>query len=645
MNDDAGVTTLDAGLKQAEALEQTGDVTAAAHAYETVLREHPDSPDALFRFGRVMARLGQHDMALVLVGQAAVRAPREAKYHRWMGELLLATGCPTDAAECFREALGLAPADADARLGLAEALLDQALVSEAASLAEGAPTDAMRSRRLAGRLALVAGRFSEAVEHLMAHLRSAPRDGQGLFYLGVALQAGDLLVPAAAAYRQAVACDPGLFEAHTNLSTALLALGEPGEALAAADAALELAPARPGILLNRANARRDLGDLAGAAEDYRAALDLDPEYAEGWSSLANLYHDQREWSLALDAHDRAVALAPAVPQVYWNRSFTRLATGDLGGGWADYEYRLTTKAARPEPRSLPWPVWRGESLEGRRILIHREQGLGDELLFATCVPDVADRAKAVTLLASPRLVPMLQRSLPSVRVLADEPDARIGDGFDFQVPLASLPRWLRRTRTDFEGHPPLLLPSPEDVERWRTRLQASGGGRFVGICWRSGLLTAERRRHYLPLDRWLPLLRTPGITWVNLQYDDCDDELAALEAEHGIRLLRFDDLDLRDDLDRVTDLVAALDAVVTAPTAVSSLAGAIGRPTWQLDVAGDWTALGEARSPWFPSIRLAAVGEPDGGAAAVQEVAEQLREVLAGEGRSGLKLSGGDAET
>lgn len=560
-------------LEAAERLERDGRLAEAAGAYQRILEGAPDEPEALYRLGRVMRRLGHLDLELTLIGQAIARAPAEARYHLALADGLARAGLPADAEECFREALRLSPTPGPPRLNH-------------------------------GCRALREGRLLEAVDLLVAHLRDAPNDPTGFFYLGVALQEQELFEPAAASYRAALSNDPRFFEAQANLSTVLLALARPDEALEPACRAVELAPERPGAYLNRGNTRRDLGDLEGALADYRAAVDRQPDFAEAWSGLANLYHDLGEWSQALDAHGRAVRLAPTLAQAHWNRSFTLLTTGQLEAGWEEYEHRHQTKAACPEPRDFPWPLWRGEPLAGRRILVWREQGLGDELLFATCLPDLVARGARVTLLASDRLVGLLSRSFPEVDVRPDGSPPSSAAWFDFHSPIGSLPRWLRRRRAEFPDRGAWLIPDRGRRALWERRLEETGEGPRVGLCWQSGLVTPERRRHYAPLPAWGPLLSLPGISWVNLQYDDCEAELLAAEARWGITIRRWAGVDLRNDLEGVAALIACLDAVVTAPTAVGSFAGALAVPTWQVDAGGDWTALGEERSPWFPAIRV-----------------------------------------
>ncbi|MHB1327504.1 MAG: tetratricopeptide repeat protein [Gemmatimonadales bacterium] len=604
------MSTLEQGSTDATALDP--DSARLAEQYHAALSRNPDDPGALHGLGCLMGQLGQHDLELALIGQAIARAPDEARFHEDLGLALLAAGHRGDAEEAFDEALRLDGGRLHAAAGLADIMLDRG-ETERARVLLSPESDAGWAPRARGRLALADQRWSDAVTDLLIHLGQSPVDSAGLFYLGVGLQSQELFDAAVIAYSQAISVDPDLFEAHANLGTVLTALGRYQQALTATERAVELAPGRPGVYLNRANARRELGDVEGALADLQRAVALEPGYAEAWSTLGNLLHDQGRLAEALSAHNRAVTAAPELAQARWNRSFTLLASGALGAGWDEYEWRHLTSAARPEPRSLPWPSWQGESPAGARIFVWREQGIGDELLFLTCLPDLVEAGAQVTVAVSERLVSMVARAFPAVRVVADDLSSPPAGEFDWQIGLASLPRWLRRTRASFPPARALLSADPVEVERWRERLASLGHGRKVGICWRSGLVTPDRQRQYAPLVAFRALVETPGITWINLQYDDCEAELAAIENQWGRRIHRWPEVDLRNDLESVIGLLANLDAVVTAPTAVSSLAGAVGCPTWQVDSGSDWTVFGGSRSPWFPSIRVAALrpGEAD----------------------------------
>ncbi|MEO8453349.1 MAG: tetratricopeptide repeat protein [Gemmatimonadota bacterium] len=579
----------DEAMRRAEGLASAGLLEAAAQIYTDLLVVDGDDAEALFRLGTTIGKLNRPDLELSLIGQAIARRPNEVRYHEGFAGAFERTGDLEDAVTSYEEADRLAPG-----------------------------TYTNRIRRIMGVMALKQGRPSEASDKLLAYLREEPRDAEALFLLGAALQEQDLLDPAVACYRQALDLRPVFYEARTNLGLALLAQGHAPEALRHLEEALILAPERPGGLLNRGNARRELGDLEGARRDYQAAVKADPEFAEAWSSLANLYHDLEEWSLALDAHRWAVELRPELAQARWNRAFTLMASGQWGEGWDEYEWRWRTKASAAEDRMLPYPRWAGEPLGGRRILVWRDQGLGDELLFATCLGDLVTQGATVTASVSPRLVSLFRRSFPGIEVVPNG-DAHALDGrsFDYHSALGSLPRWLRRDRASFRGDGAYLVPDPNLRAKWAARLGTLGSGRKVGICWRSGLLTPDRLRHYPPAEAWHSLLTIPGIEWISLQYDDCEAELVAWEKVTGIRVHRWPGEDLKNDLESVVALIACLDAVVTAPTAVSSLAGAVGAPTYQVDSGSDWTAGGEARSPWFKTLQLASKHPGEGWEAAI----------------------------
>lgn len=265
-------------------------------------------------------------------------------------------------------------------------------------------------------------------------------------------------------------------------------------------------------------------------------------------------------------------------------------------------------------------------------MVWREQGLGDELLFLTCCPDLIAAGAQLTVLVSPRLVGMVQRAFPAARVLPDQADG-IGLGeFDWQVGMGSLPRHLRRTRRAFPADGAILTPEAGQRRKWAERLVTLGTAPKIGLCWRSGLVTPERVRHYPPVESLGPLFAIPGVIWINLQYDECATELDAIEARWGVQVRRWPEEDLKNDLESVIGLLAALDAVVTAPTAVSSLSGAVGVRTWQMDSGSDWTTFGEARSPWFPSIEILTKRPSEGGWG---QVVDEIRSAV-----EGLKVSG-----
>jgi Tfp pilus assembly protein PilF len=485
--------------------------------------------------------------------------------------------------------------------------------------------------------------------------------GLAAFQRGLAAQQAERSDEAIAAYRDAIARAPELAAAHFNLGQLLRKRNAIAEAAECFEHATRLRPGAPDGWLNHGVCRERLGDLDTAVVCYTEVLRLDPKSATAHFNLGNVRKKQGDLIAALHEYHQAASLLPHSPEIElnigttlreagqleaatvaleraaslnpeWaeprvNLAVTELSSGDLARGWENYEWRWAQIGLAPE-RGYPWPVWRGEPLAGRSILVWREQGLGDELLFSTCIPDLVERGAEVTLTTDPRLVSLLGRAFPSVRVIADP--APRDRTFDFHTPIGSLPRYVRPTRASFKPSWSILVPDRTQQSRWRDRMAALPPGLRIGICWRSGLFTHDRRRHYSRLSEWRALFEIEDAVWINLQYDDCEDELLAAEAEFGIRIQRWPAVDLKNDLEAVAALIWHLDVVVTAPTAVSSLAGLVGIDTWELDTGADWTAFGEHRSPWLPAIRLArrAPSTPDW-EPVIRTVAADLRERLA----------------
>lgn len=150
----------------------------------------------------------------------------------------------------------------------------------------------------------------------------------------------------------------------------------------------------------------------------------------------------------------------------------------------------------------------------------------------------------------------------------------------------------------------------------------------MGICWRSGKLSIERNRHYTGLLDWEEILNIQDIQFVNLQYGECEEELRAVEEALGIQILRWPDLDLKNDLDKVLALIGELDSVVTVGTAVSSLAAAVGTQTLLL-TKNTWMMLGqEEHYPWFESVQPFIAAKGAQVASRIDDVAAALRSAL-----------------
>ena len=259
-------------------------------------------------------------------------------------------------------------------------------------------------------------------------------------------------------------------------------------------------------------------------------------------------------------------------------------------------------------------AWSGESLKRKRLLVRAEQGVGDQLMFASLIPDLVARAKAdggsVVLECEPRLVSLFARSFPevavrpaSVKAIGGIPTADYGwlkaaGGANAQVLMGSLPRILRGSLDAFPNPHAFLIPDADEVARWKNIF----GDKAVGISWRSGKRGGgDRDLQYAPLDQWAAFLKQRDATYVCAQYDAAAEEIAALEQMSGRKIIVPEGIDQKNELDRACALLSALDVLIAAPTAVSWLGAGAGVRTFKLLYGDVWTAMDCAYEPFAPS--------------------------------------------
>lgn len=481
---------------------------------------------------------------------------------------------------------------------------------------------------LQGLIYAKSGRLEDAADSLLLAAHFRPGLAEAHFQLGLIAAARGDLGQAERCYREALARDPGHARAHNALGAVLVERGLLEEAVACFERALEADP-------QLARAHSNLGSLLVArldrfeegARHIERARALAPEDRDVLTNWAMLLQYRGRLAEAIELCDRLLAADPGDDTVRLNRALALLKQGQFARGWADYEARKSAAWAYA-PRRFPFPEWKGEPLAGRTLLVHGEQGLGDQIMFGSCLPDVLARAARCVIECHRKLAPIFRRSFPAATVVSTE-EAAAGAlealaGIDFQVAIGSLPRFFRKTLEDFPAHGGYLRADATKVRRWRERLAALPGARHIGISWRGGLRSSRQSVRSIPLAQWLPLLRQHGVSFVSLQYTDCREELAALESGHGIRVHHWPEA--IEDYDETAALVAALDLVISVQTAVAHLAGALGRPAWvMVPVVAEWRYLQSgARMPWYLSLELWRQPEEGKWDAVIAAVAQRL---------------------
>lgn len=336
-------------------------------------------------------------------------------------------------------------------------------------------------------------------------------------------------------------------------------------------------------------------DMAKAA--WERALEVAEPKSEIYTNLATLYADSGKPDDALRWVAKAEEMGTPDFRVTWNKALALLTKGEWEEAWKCHEARRSLPEWHPRTK-FKLDDWDGEP--GKHVLVHGEQGLGDEIMYLSCMPDVMRLCKRVTMEVEPRLIPLVGRSFGVQAFPSEEftPDF----SYDCQIPLATLPKLFRNTDSSFPGAP-YLKPNPALVEQFKRELEKLGPPPYVALGWYGGIQATR------PHERTInPVYLTPiraGYTCVSAQYgefaagDAMSVALPVLDRSHG------------KDLDAQMALVAACDLVVTVPQTLVHIAGSLGVPTIVMTPAtASWRYgyKGE-RMPWYGSVRLLRQGK------------------------------------
>ena len=402
-------------------------------------------------------------------------------------------------------------------------------------------------------------------------------------------------------------------------------------ALAAAAAARDPAAYEPQLLLGRAYQK--LHDPMRALACFEAALQRRDDDPELYDFRGAMYQELGRLQDAFADYERALALRPDFPLASFHLGMARLLDGDFAHGWEGYDLRRLSGEYAP---AAGLPRWDGSPLSGRRLFVSREQGLGDEIMFASILPQLVRQTARCFVECDPRLRALFARSIPEATFIASQPGGGVPPGAlpeppDFFIEAGSLPRLFRRNLADFPRHDGYLRADPDSVARWRARLAALGPGLKVGLAWSGGVRRTRAALRSIELEKLLPVLRTPGVRFVSLQYtDDARRDVDALRERHGIAIEHWPEA--IDDYEQTAALASAVDLVLSVCTALVHLGGALGRPVWVMAPLGpEWRygAAGEAM-PWYPSVRLFRQSAYRNWQPVIDSVGAELRALAAG---------------
>jgi tetratricopeptide (TPR) repeat protein len=428
--------------------------------------------------------------------------------------------------------------------------------------------------------------------------------------LGNVLQDIGRIEDAITSYKMAIEVNPNFAGAYYNLGDIFLEKSRFDDAIACYTKAIELKPGFVEAYNNLGIALKSLAEFEKAISCFRIAIKLNSRFYRAYNNLANTLDITGNFKEALFYYQKTVEINPDISDAHFNLGQSLLLHGNFTEGWKEYEWRWKTDDFHYKHRRLSQPAWSGSSLKGMTIFVYEEQGIGDQIMFSSILPDIMNQASLCIVECEKRLVPLFARSFPSALITGsiDEhgvypsaiPDA------NFQVAIGTLPLFLRPNLTSFPCRRAYFQADHEQVNQWQFRMKALGNGINVGISWKGGSDPDVRRTRSTFLEQWGPLFSMPGIHFINLQYGDSVQELQEIKDKYGITIHDWEDADPLKNLDWFAAQISALDLVISIDNATVHMAGALGVPVWTLlPYACNWRwMMNREDSPWYPTIRL-----------------------------------------
>lgn len=522
------------------------------------------------------------------------------------GIALAAQNKLAEAAQNFVKAIALAPGDADAHNNLGNIFKAQGRFMEARACYEQAlslnPNLAMAHNNL-GLVYLQQRLVPQAVVSLRRALVLNKQNHETLYNLGNALAVQGKPAEAEEAYRKALAKNPDWPEALMNLGSLLAMQDRSAEAEPLFRQALALRPTFAEAAYNLGNALQDQGKWTEAILFFDQTLSLRGPHPNAFLNKANALSSLRRFPEAEEIYTQAASLAPQNAAIHANRAMMALRQGDLPRGFELYKARWQTGQLSRPPSSAP--LWDGDSLEGKTILLHAEQGLGDTLQFVRYAKWVKEKGATRLVLRAPAALTRLLTRVQEIDAVIDE-EAPLPP-HDCLASLMDLPHLFGTTLETIPCSVPYLTADPKDEALWAARL-APFTGLKIGLVWAGNprldqpQSRAVDRRRSLPLAAFAPLAKLAGLHWISLQKG-----APASQAAHppeGMQL--FDGSEELGDFADTAALIAHLDLVISVDTSVVHLAGAMGKPVFMLSrYDGCWRwLLDRTDSPWYPTLRL-----------------------------------------
>lgn len=597
---------------QASKSLRDGQIADAHRAYEEIARHDTSDPNNWLTLGVLNAQLSQLDKAEDCFRQACNIAPHSAEIHYNIGLICQLQGKPEQAEKGYRAALQIDPQHIDALNGLGSVLFTLGSTPEAIACLQQLISFKPDSAKAHYNLGLAYHKledYDRAIEHYERTISLQPDGTDAYTNLGTVYQHKRDIENAISCFKKALNIAPHNPGLHNNLGVALEKQGNTEDAVLHYREAITMQPDNVEAQLNLGSLLLSQNCPDEAQVCFKHVLGLQPNHAEALFNLGRIYQEQCDYEQASACYRQAIEIKPDFAQAHYNLGFTCLRLGDLTQGWPELEWGFRT--GDRIQRDFALPEWDGAHRPHQSILVHAEQGIGDEIMFASCLPDLIAVSGSCVIECDTRLAPLFKRSFPSAHVCGAARDQDITPylrqhDLDAQISIGSLPKYLRRSEDSFPAQRQYLSADQNLKRKWQFRLEALNNDVKVGVSWRGGATDVRKSKRSIELEQWGPILNVPGTSFINLQYDKCYNEVVSTTQKFGTHIFDWDEISPLQDLEEFAALISCLDLVISVDNSTVHLAGSLGVTTWVLlPQSADWRwQVNREDTPWYPSLRL-----------------------------------------
>ncbi|WP_269625322.1 tetratricopeptide repeat protein [Prochlorococcus marinus] len=564
-------------IKQAFEFHSQGNISEASKYYQYFIQQGFKDYRVFSNYGVILNDNGKSEEAEKLQREAIKINPNFAEAYYNLGIILKDLGNLKEAELSTRKAIQIDPNFAEAYYNLGSILKDLCNLKEA---------------ELSTRKAIqILPNYAEA------HLN-----------LGIILKDLGRLEDAELSARKAIELGPDFAEAHCNLGNILIAMDKSDEAEVYMRKAIKIKPNFAEAYSSLGNILINMDKLIDAKSSIRKAIKLNPNFAEAHCSLGKIFADLGKLQDAEMLYREAIKLKPDLAEAYHNLSHTLLKRKQFKEGFNKYEWRWKVKdlnlniGNRLETNK---PEWRPD--KKGRVLLWAEQGIGDEVLYASLIPELIKIVDQLIIQTDIRLIPLFKRTFGNGVKYISRKESINENTYDYQIAMGSLPKILRSSLISFKKSKKFRLNVDQDKsKKYRSKLIGKTKRKIVGISWKSTAKHKNMGNRFISLEQFIKGIFLPNICFVSLQYGEVDKEIDFIKEKYGIVINQIKEIDNFNDIDKLSSLIFACDEIVSVSNITVNLAGAIGTKCYTLlDTNSNWRfGVNNNYCYWFPSLKL-----------------------------------------